>query len=154
HAHRSRREPRSPTPHAAPRRRPTLRLLLSRERSLSPSPRRSLSLNLNRHLSTSRKRIRCSRQRLQRAPVEEACPAQQAETPAPSAQQAPQIPGEAIVENRMESMIRESLKKPFFQEVLKEWALHVEDAAETKTIDATTFANLYLEMMRDPRNDE
>lgn len=54
----------------------------------------------------------------------------------------------------MESMIRESLKKPFFQEVLKEWALHVEDAAETKTIDATTFANLYLEMMRDPRNDE
>ena len=54
----------------------------------------------------------------------------------------------------MESMIRENLQKPFFQEVLKEWALHVDSAAEDKVVDATTFANLYLEMMRDPRNDE
>lgn len=90
----------------------------------------------------------------QQQPVQEEVPVQQAAAPAPATQPAPQSPGEAIVENRMESMIRESLKKPFFQEVLKEWALHVEDAAETKTIDATTFANLYLEMMRDPRNDE
>ena len=88
-------------------------------------------------------------------PAQEEVPVQQTETPAPAAQAQPQkSPGEAIVENRMESMIRENLQKPFFQEVLKEWALHVEDAAETKVVDATTFANLYLEMMRDPRNDE
>lgn len=51
-------------------------------------------------------------------------------------------------------MIRESMQKPFFQDVLKEWAMHVESASEEKVVDATTFANLYLEMMRDPKNDE
>jgi DNA-directed RNA polymerase subunit RPC12/RpoP len=56
--------------------------------------------------------------------------------------------------SRIEFMIRENLQKPFFQDVLKEWAMHVECAAEEKVVDATTFANLYLEMMRDPRNDE
>ena len=54
----------------------------------------------------------------------------------------------------LEGMVKSLLNEPYFKEVIKEWALHVEDAAETKTIDATTFANLYLEMMRDPRNDE
>jgi len=54
--------------------------------------------------------------------------------------------------DRMEAMIRDNLKKPFFQEVLKEWALHVESAAEEHVVDATTFSNLFLEMLRDPRN--
>jgi hypothetical protein len=94
----------------------------------------------------------------QSQPVQEEIPVQepqpQAQAPAPQPQPAQQSPGEAIVENRMETMIRESLQKPFFQEVLKEWALHVDSAAEEKVVDATTFANLYLEMMRDPRNDE
>lgn len=89
-------------------------------------------------------------------PVQEEAPAQESEVPAAESQPQPaqKSPGEAIVEGRMESMIRESLQKPFFQEVLKEWAMHVECAAEEKVVDATTFANLYLEMMRDPRNDE
>jgi len=88
--------------------------------------------------------------------VQEEAPVQEAAAPAPQQQPQPaqQSPGEAIVENRMETMIRESLQKPFFQEVLKEWALHVDSAAEEHVVDATTFANLYLEMMRDPRNDE
>jgi hypothetical protein len=74
----------------------------------------------------------------------------------PAAQQPASKPGpvEAMVENRMETLIRENLRKPFFQEVLKEWALHVESSVEDGAVDATTFANLYLEMMRDPRNDE
>jgi len=59
-----------------------------------------------------------------------------------------------VVENKMESMIRENLQKPFFQEVLKEWALHVDACAETGTVDATTFANLYMVMMQDVRNEE
>ncbi len=90
-------------------------------------------------------------------PVQEEAPAVEVPAPAPQGQGQPQrtpSPGEAIVENRMETMIRESLQKPFFQEVLKEWGMHIECAAEEKVIDATTFANLYLEMMRDPRNDE
>lgn len=88
-------------------------------------------------------------------PAQEQVPAQeQAPAPAAQAQPAQQSPGETIVQNRMESMIRENLQKPFFQEVLKEWAMHIECAAEEKVVDATTFANLYLEMMRDPRNDE
>jgi len=88
-------------------------------------------------------------------PVQDEAPAQEAPAPAPQAQaQRTPSPGEAIVENRMETMIRESLQKPFFQEVLKEWAMHIDCAAEEKVVDATTFANLYLEMMRDPRNDE
>lgn len=88
--------------------------------------------------------------------MREGIPAQESVPQAPAAQPQPsqQSPGEAIVENRMETMIRESLQKPFFQEVLKEWALHVKSAAEEHVVDATTFANLYLEMMRDPRNDE
>jgi hypothetical protein len=43
------------------------------------------------------------------------------------------------------------LKKPLFQDVLREWAVHIESSIEDKVVDATTFANLYLEMMRDPR---
>jgi hypothetical protein len=60
----------------------------------------------------------------------------------------------AVVETKIESVIRESLRKPFFQSVLTEWGLHVQNCAETKVVDATTFANMYLEMMRDPHNDE
>jgi hypothetical protein len=80
----------------------------------------------------------------------------QAAAQAAAQQQPASKPGpvEAMVENRMETLIRENLRKPFFQEVLKEWALHVESSVEDGSVDATTFANLYLEMMRDPRNDE
>lgn len=91
-------------------------------------------------------------------------PQSAAQEPYPQAQGAAQAavqqpaskpgPVEAMVENRMETLIRENLRKPFFQEVLKEWALHVESSVEDGAVDATTFANLYLEMMRDPRNDE
>jgi hypothetical protein len=100
------------------------------------------------------------------APVEEprqAAPASKAQPQAASqpASSAPETPSQeaqsvvaGIVENKMETVIRENLRKPFFQEVLKEWALHVDNSQETGVVDATTFANLYLEMMRDPRNDE
>lgn len=97
-------------------------------------------------------------QQAQQQAQPQAEPMQEEQAPAPEVQaaQAPQAqgPGEAFVENRMESMIRESMQKPFFQDVLKEWAMHVESASEEKVVDATTFANLYLEMMRDPKNDE
>ena len=52
-------------------------------------------------------------------------------------------------ETKMDSIIQQNLKNPIFREVIKEWALHVQTGS-----DATTFANLYLEMMRDPQNDE
>lgn len=52
-------------------------------------------------------------------------------------------------ETKMDSIIQQNLKNPVFREVISEWALHVESES-----DATTFANLYLEMMRDPQNDE
>jgi hypothetical protein len=91
--------------------------------------------------------VQAQPQPVQEAPVQE--------TAVPVVQEQPaESPGEAVVANRMEVLIRENLQKPFFQDVLKEWALHVESAAEDKAVDATTFANLYLEMMRDPRNDE
>lgn len=95
-------------------------------------------------------------------------PAQE-EAPAPAAPRAPapapaSMDGDAkpveqgivagIVESKMENMIRENLRKPFFQDVLKEWAVHVDNCEETNVVDAAPFANLYLEMMRDPHNDE
>ena len=43
-------------------------------------------------------------------------------------------------------------KSRCFREILREWAIHVESSIEDKVVDATTFANLYIEMMRDPRN--
>lgn len=52
-------------------------------------------------------------------------------------------------ESKMDSIIQQNLKNPIFKEIIKEWALHVQSGS-----DATTFANLYLEMMRDPHNDE
>lgn len=91
----------------------------------------------------------------QQQPMQEEAPVQEPQPQAQApAQPAAPSPGEAIVEGRMEAMIRENLQKPFFQDVLREWAVHVESAVEDKVVDATTFANLYLEMMRDPRNDE
>lgn len=44
----------------------------------------------------------------------------------------------------MESEVVANMQKPFFQEVLKEWALHVESGN-----DATAFANMFMEWMRD-----
>lgn len=79
-------------------------------------------------------------------------PAQQQQAPAPVSNAASIVTG--IVENKMESMIRESLRKPFFQEVLKEWALHVDESQESGKVDATTFANLYMVMMQDAKNEE
>lgn len=63
--------------------------------------------------------------------------------PEPSAEE------QAAGETRMDEIIQQMLGKPFFKQVLNEWALHVESGE-----DATTFANLYLEWMRDPRDDE
>jgi hypothetical protein len=51
--------------------------------------------------------------------------------------------------SHMESIIREQMGTQLAQEIIEEWALYVESGS-----DATTFANLYLEMMRDPRSDE
>lgn len=51
--------------------------------------------------------------------------------------------------SHMESIIREQIQTPQAQEVIEEWSLYVESGS-----DATTFANLYLEMMRDPKSDE
>lgn len=49
----------------------------------------------------------------------------------------------------MEEIVQQMVEQPFFQKVLKEWALHV----RTKQ-DATTFVNMYLEWMRDPQDHE
>lgn len=49
----------------------------------------------------------------------------------------------------MEKLIQDMMDEPFFKEVMKEWALHVEEKA-----DPTTFANMYLEWMRDPNRHE
>ncbi len=49
----------------------------------------------------------------------------------------------------MESIIREQIQTQQAQEIIEEWALNVEAGS-----DATAFANLYLEMMRDPKSDE
>lgn len=57
-------------------------------------------------------------------------------------------------ENRIEMVIRKNLEHPDFQAVLSEWALHVENSIEEGKIDATPFANFYLEKMRDPRDDD
>lgn len=59
-----------------------------------------------------------------------------------------------VSSGQMESVVRRSLQKPFFQEILQEWAAHIENAVHDKAVDATTFANLYLEMLRDPNEDE
>lgn len=52
-------------------------------------------------------------------------------------------------EERMEAVICENIRKPYPQEILREWALHVRTGC-----DATTFANMYLEWMRDPVNED
>jgi hypothetical protein len=45
----------------------------------------------------------------------------------------------------------ESLRTPLFQDVLKEWAAHLDRAVETGS-DASAFANIYMEFLRDPNN--
>jgi hypothetical protein len=57
----------------------------------------------------------------------------------------PETQGEAP----MEEIIQSNLDRPFAKKVLKEWALHVK-----KEEDPTTFANMYLEWMRDPMDHE
>ena len=49
----------------------------------------------------------------------------------------------------MEEIIQGMLERPFFKQVLKEWSLHVKTGQ-----DPTTFANMYLEWMRDPMDHE
>jgi hypothetical protein len=51
--------------------------------------------------------------------------------------------------DKMESFVREGLKRQEFQEIIKEWALHVQEEN-----DPSAFANLYLEMMQDQKNEE
>jgi hypothetical protein len=43
----------------------------------------------------------------------------------------------------MESDVKENLKKPFFQGLLNEWALHIESGT-----DAIVFVNIFLNEMR------
>jgi hypothetical protein len=49
----------------------------------------------------------------------------------------------------MEKLIQDMMDEPFFKEVMKEWALHVQEEA-----DPTTFANMYIEWMRDPERHQ
>lgn len=49
----------------------------------------------------------------------------------------------------MEQIIQDMLDKPFFRQVIKEWSLHVKTNQ-----DPTTFANMYMEWMRDPLDHE
>lgn len=57
--------------------------------------------------------------------------------------------GQKAAEEKMDEIVQGMLKRPFFQGVIKEWALHV-----AEEIDATTFANMYIEWMRDPSDDD
>lgn len=52
-------------------------------------------------------------------------------------------------ESQMEQIIQDMLDKPFFKQVIKEWAFHVKTNQ-----DPTTFANMYMEWMRDPLDHE
>lgn len=82
-------------------------------------------------------------------------PVQAAPQPAAQATQAPKNgngahPVEAKQgEAQMEQVIQDMVDKPFFKQVLKEWSFHV-----SKGEDPTTFANMYLEWMRDPMDHE
>jgi hypothetical protein len=49
----------------------------------------------------------------------------------------------------MDKIIQGMLSEPFFKEVIQEWSLHVDSGS-----DPTSFANLYLEWMRDPEDDK
>jgi hypothetical protein len=49
----------------------------------------------------------------------------------------------------MKAMIREMIDKPFFKEVIDEWAMHVENEQ-----DGTTFLNMYREWMCDPNDPD
>jgi hypothetical protein len=51
--------------------------------------------------------------------------------------------------DRMDELIHELLGEKMFRQILKEWAIHVDSGC-----DATAFANLFLEMLRDEHNGE
>lgn len=52
-------------------------------------------------------------------------------------------------ERPMEDIVQSMVGQPFFQKVLKEWALHVRSGQ-----DATTFVNMYMNWMNDPVDHE
>jgi len=52
-------------------------------------------------------------------------------------------------ESQMEQIIQDMLDKPFFKQVLKEWCFHIK-----REQDPTTFANMFMEWMRDPLDHE
>jgi hypothetical protein len=52
------------------------------------------------------------------------------------------------VEAQMEQVIQENIQTPLAKQILREWAVHVESGC-----DATTFANMYMDWMRDPKDD-
>lgn len=52
-------------------------------------------------------------------------------------------------ERPMEEIVQAMVEQPFFQKVLKEWALHVRTGQ-----DATTFVNMYMNWMNDPVDHE
>jgi DNA-binding XRE family transcriptional regulator len=78
-----------------------------------------------------------------KAEVEEKPEAEMGETKA----QAPRAEQGGNV--NMEKLIQDMMDEPFFKEVMKEWALHVEEEASPDT-----FANMYLEWMRDPEHHQ
>lgn len=55
-----------------------------------------------------------------------------------------QTPEPAKERDNMDQYVRQMAQDPFFQEVITEWGRHVEAKA-----DATTFANMFMEWMRD-----
>lgn len=73
------------------------------------------------------------------AETQPAAPVQQASAPRPN--------------QAVEALIKENMARPEFQTILGEWALNIESCIEDNSINARTFANYYLEMMRDPSND-
>lgn len=52
-------------------------------------------------------------------------------------------------ERPMEEIVQQMVEQPFFQSVLKEWALHVRTGQ-----NATTFVNMYMNWMNDPQDHE
>lgn len=74
------------------------------------------------------------------------------EAPQSSAQAELQATVKGAVNQRVEDVIRENLNTPMLQDVLAEWALHVEDSASTGVVNATTFANFYIQLMQDEKS--
>ncbi len=86
----------------------------------------------------------------------EAAPAEGApqETPVSPAQAQMQATVQGAVQQRIEDVIRENLKTPLLKDVLSEWALHVEDGAQSGIVNATAFANFYIQLMQDEKSYE